>query len=54
MTDNSNITSAVLLPDIACTSCASVIERYFNKQNGIRVVINFATKKAHFTYNQKL
>lgn len=48
------VISRVMLPDIACTSCASVIEGHFNKEQGISVNINFATKKAQFNYDAKL
>ncbi|WP_375318029.1 heavy metal translocating P-type ATPase [Spiroplasma endosymbiont of Virgichneumon dumeticola] len=51
---NSVVTSKVALPDIACTSCASVIENYFNKLQDITVNVNFAIKKALFTYNPKV
>lgn len=51
---NDFATSKVVLPDIACTSCASVIENYFNKLKDITVNINFGTKKALFTYNPKV
>lgn len=53
-TNNDIATSRVTLPDIACTSCASVIENYFNKLKNITVNINFGTKKALFTYNRKV
>lgn len=42
--DNFVISRAVL-SDVSCTSCASVIERHFTKEDGITVSINFATKK---------
>ncbi|WP_342277184.1 cation-translocating P-type ATPase [Spiroplasma endosymbiont of Nebria brevicollis] len=53
-TTNDIATSKVTLPDIACTSCASVIENHFNKLQDITVNINFGTKKALFTYNPKV
>ncbi|TLF25409.1 MAG: heavy-metal-associated domain-containing protein [Spiroplasma sp. WSS] len=50
--DNFVISRAVL-SDVSCTSCASVIERHFTKEDGITVSINFATKKAQFSYDPK-
>jgi len=53
--ENGNfIISKALLPDIACTSCAGVIEGHFKKLNDIEISINFATKKMQFKYNPKL
>lgn len=50
--DNFVISRAVL-SDVSCTSCASVIERHFTKEDGITVSIDFATKKAQFSYDSK-
>ena len=53
--DNFVISRTAILSDVSCTSLvASVIERYFTKENRITVSINFATKKAQFSYDRKL
>lgn len=55
MNDKNNSDNLVIsragLSDVACTSCASIIERRFTKEDGITVSINFATKKAQFSYD---
>lgn len=51
---NDNVISRAVLSDVSCTSCDSVIERHFTKENGISVSINFATKKAQFSYDPNL
>lgn len=52
--DNSDnlVISRAVLSDVACTSCASIIERRFTKEEDITVSINFATKKAQFNYDR--
>ncbi len=57
MNDKNNsdnlVISRAVLSDVACTSCASIIERHFTKEDGITVSINFVTKKAQFNYDPK-